>query len=231
MVSKLLPQEGVEDRADAAVQVGKVAADVQGVIESVGTLGFVAEGRVDGLQQDDHVVGRPAEEEGENDDEDEFDRPALLLHAGGHDPDADAKVAVQDHAERNGEEKEKLLVMPDQLPLLDDFLGVTGHFTQHPVRTLLHVEENHILHAGQYTDEPDGTGGGERVHLPPAVGRRDGVDHRKVPVERHQREEEDGAVEADGVETAHQLAHDFAEDPFRAVVHCPEGKGEGEDQV
>lgn len=231
MVLKLLPQKSVEDRADAAVQVGKVSRDVQRIVECVWAVVLLSIGRLDGFQQDDHVVRRPADEEGEDDDKDEFDRPALLRNASGHDPEGYADVAVQDDTQRHQEEKEKLLIITNQLPFCEETLVVTGHFTQQTVSPFHHIVQNYILYTSQNTEHPDSGRWHKRISGPPALGCRDGVDHRKVAVKGHEGEEEDGAVEADGITASHQLAKASAKDPFRFVVHCPEREAGGEDEV
>lgn len=146
---ELLPHEGVKHGADAAVGVGDVLADVQRVIQSLGA-GFllVASGVLYGLEEDDNVVGRPANEEGENDDEDEFDGATLLPHAGGEDADGDGDVAVHQGEKRNKEEAKELLVVADQTPHLHGALHVSRLLTHQPVgRALPHVSENQLFHA------------------------------------------------------------------------------------
>ncbi len=231
MVLKLLPQKSVEDGADAAVQVGKVSCDVHRIVEGVWAIVLLSIGHLDGFQQDDHVVRRPADEEGEDDDKDEFDRSALLRQASGHDPNGYADVAVQDDTQKHQEEKEKLLIITNQLPFCEEFLVVTGHFAQQSVSSFHHIIKNDILYTSQNTEHPDSGGWCNRISHPPALGCRDGVDHRKVAVEGHDGEEEDGAVEADGITASHQLAKASAKDPFRFVVDCPEREAGGEDEV
>lgn len=136
---KLLLQKSVEDRADAEVQVGKVSCDVQCIVEGIWAVVLLSKGLLDGFQQDDHIVRRPADEEGKDDDKDEFDRPALLRQASEHDPDGDADVAVQDDEQRHQEKQEKLLIITNQLPFCEENLVVTSHFTQQTVSTLHHI--------------------------------------------------------------------------------------------
>lgn len=55
--------------------------------------------------------------------------------------------------------------------------------------------------------------------------------HCKVSVERHECEEEDGAVETYEVGTADHLTQSNAKNPLRHMVRCPEGETGGKENV
>lgn len=100
-----------------------------------------------GSQEDDDVVGCPAGEEGEDDDKYEFDGTTLLFHAGGHDADGDADVAVHHHEQRKEEEEQELLVITDQTPVLHGFFRVSWLLThQASQNVLIHILENQLFH-------------------------------------------------------------------------------------
>ena len=229
VILKPLTHKGVEHGADATIQERYVSGHVQRIVQSFDLnahrVCFVGCGDLNGLQQDHDVIGSPANEEGEHDDEYQLHRAPFLPHASGHDPHGDAGVAVHHNEEGQQEEEEELHVVADQIPLFDD-VGVVSCLLTHQalLAVLPHAFEHQLIETGQHTDEPNDQRRPDGVRPPPALGSGHRVHHGQVAVKGHQGEEEDGTVETDQMGTADQLAKHRAEDPLGGMVFGQEGE-------
>ena len=122
MSLELLSHKRIKHRTDTTIQKCYVPGDIEGKVQ---TLRFTTHdiilsgaGNLYSLEENDDIVGCPANEESENDNKYEFDGTALLLHADRQDTDSDADVAVHHHEQREKEKQEELLVITDQTPAL-----------------------------------------------------------------------------------------------------------------
>lgn len=229
---ELLSHKGVKHRANAAVGVGDVFADVQSVIQILRAGSLISAGSLYGLKEDDNVVGCPANEEGKNNDEDELDGTTLLPHAGGKDADGDGDVAVHQGEKWNQEEAKELLVITDQTPHFHGALTISGLFTHQPIGwTLPHVSENQLFHACADADTPDRHCCNDGIYPFPALSSCYGMNDCKVSVKCHEGEEKDGAVESNEVSTVDHLTQNIPKNPFRLVIDGQEGEAGGEQNI
>lgn len=119
---ELLSHKCVKYRTNATIQIGYVTGHIQCKVQAfcgiTRVFTLTGAGGLNSSKEDYNIVGRPTGKEGEDDDKYELDGTAFLLHAGGHDADGDADVAVHHHEQRKEEEDQELLVVTDQTPAL-----------------------------------------------------------------------------------------------------------------
>lgn len=83
-VAKLLANEDVDERVEAAVQEAQDLSGVQGPANVVAALTGLGDhvGPHEGVHDQDQVVGQPAEQEDKHDSKDDPHGPVLLPHLG-----------------------------------------------------------------------------------------------------------------------------------------------------
>lgn len=107
---ELFPHKGVEDGAEAEVNVGQVTSEFLGVIPRLQRLAAMILWRHQQQQQPNNVIRRPADEEQQDDNEYQPDRLELGHDPGRYDCNADPHVAVDDDNQREDQEEEELNV-------------------------------------------------------------------------------------------------------------------------
>lgn len=231
VVLELPAHKGVENGADTEVERGQVAGDVGGVAPAL--LAFAAGVAVP--QQLHHVEGRPADEEEHHDDKNQPHRLELAGQPGRDDGDGDPHVAVDDDHQGEEQEEEDLRVERDTLQeVLVQVRDVQRHLVAVGFVVVVDVGavDEQVVEAGQHADQPHHQAGDHGVAPAPEARGAERVDHGQVTVEGEQGEEEHGAVEAQEVEAAVDLAHGFAKDPLCELqVDALQGEAAHEEQA
>lgn len=227
VVLELLSNKCVKDGADAEIKVGEVPSDVKDITPFLWFLtGF------DVVQKQDDIKGSPEQEKQDHNEKYQPDRLELVGELGWYDGDCNPDVAVDDHNQGEEQEQKELQVKASNLQLST----VTGQKRKLvTVRSVFNVlregcVKDHLLHTCRHADQPHQRTGDPCVPEVPHPPRAQRVDHRKVPVEGEQSEEEDGAVDAQVVHGSNHPAHDVTEDPVGQLhVDGHEGQAAHED--
>ena len=219
--AELDPDEDVEHGVEAAVGEGHVAADEQGVIQLLADFAALNDPQFQQcLQEQDQVVGSPAEEVRRHDGEDEPDGAVAPFGPWAEQGPEDLHVAEQDDP-HGQQEDDVVLVDGGEEPL--EFRIVTARRE--------HLVEDGIGDRGQDAGCPHG---GRHQHAAlegvDAQG-RDGTHHRQVAMDGHDGQEGDAAVEADGEDHVEELAQEVSQHPAPVVPQDPHGQQAGEHQV
>lgn len=236
---ELLSHKCVKHRTNATVNVGYVPSHIQCVVQTVrGTpLNLTCAGDLDGLQEDDNIVGCPANEKGKNNDKNQLDCATLFPQLGGQDADGNADVAVHHHEKWEKEEEQELLVITDQTPALHDVVRVSRLLTHQAIQwTLPNSPENQLLHTCGNTDNPDCQSCNYGICPLSALSSCNCMHNCKIPVKCHESEKKDRTVEANKVGTADHFTQRLTKNPLRKMVRGPERKtgskqNVGEDQI
>lgn len=231
MFLEFYPDKGIKNWIQAAMAVSDQSAHLECIFQMDACVTVVKHGELSVLQspeEDDQVVGHPAEEEHGHHAQNQLHRSAPGVWSGPADLPQYLHVAKNRHHEGHQEENVLLGVAYDFPPEGVDLTALR-------VSVLVvdgdqgGVEQGghgcpHADHPKHETDDEAAAGG-----VPAGV--RERVDHGQVPVDGHGGQEEDAAVEAREEHKGHKFAEELGKQPPPDVVHHVEGKAGGEDEV
>lgn len=243
---ELNSQEGVQNRVQAAVEIGQSLGDRNPFLQQ---LEHVAGGRDhfhhdEGVQKEAATVGQPAWEETHNEDDCGLQRfllQRLDFDALGQLGD-DNTIADEDDQTGQYKTNQDVLKVKHNSPYDAGLLWVEaltngpGVFTLHAVVNevdvcALHPCKHQVRYSKHSSRKPNthiDHSAGEQFSCDLAVG---GPDNCKVSVQTDEGQDEHAAVQVDCVDHVHKDAHETSKVPAAGGIHSPEGQGNDKQEV
>ncbi len=188
MILKLPSQKGVKHRVNAEIQACDVTGDVLCVQKAAITLCRI----LILIDHHDDVIRAPEYEKHQDDDENEPHGAMFAYHPRAQDGQRYPGVAVDECTQREDKKQHKLHIEIEEFPL--SVAGVFTHQSFH--RILFDGEVDEGLNAGEDANDPDDCTQHHGVAASASFVGDHAMHHGQISIEGHEREEEDGAVEA-----------------------------------
>lgn len=173
------------------------------------------------------VMRAPECKKHQDDDENEPYGAMFSYHPCGQDGQSYSEVAVDEYSQRQDEKQHKLLVEAEEFPL--KIARVFAH--QSFYRILFNSKMDVGFEASEEANNPDDCRQHDGIAGSALFVGYHAMDHGQVAVERHEGEEEDGAVEAQIVGAVHQLTKSFSENPLVGIMNGMEWERKGDNNV
>lgn len=222
-------KESIEDGIQATVEKGQGLGDGNPLVHSVLKLTSLFDDfqEDEGVDADPNVVGQPAGEESQDEDDCGLEGLALLVALGVRQLGDDNAIAGQDDYTRQDEADHDVLKLEHYHPQIIGVQTVTDVSVIH----LADVGEDEIRNSQQECGEPDTSVDhlfSQQLPWPLTVG---GVDDGQVPVQTDEGQDEDTAVEVDCVDDMDGFAQELPKVPVCHSINCPEGKRDDKEKV
>lgn len=188
---------------------------------------------LDDLQEDEgvdanaDVVGQPAGEESQDENNCGLEGLALLVALGVGQFGDDNAIAGQDDDARQDKANHDVLKLEYRHPQVIGVEAVTG-IPVFPIPDVRKDEIGNSQEEGRYPDTNVDYLLSQQLPWPLTVG---GVDDGQVPVQTDEGQDEDTAVQVDYVDDMDSLAQEFPKIPVCYRVNSPEGEREDKEEV